>query len=155
MTKQELEKLKEKYIVLENEEDYKAKFYVTLRRNFEKTILCDTYDRYGIKLCHSEVCGEEYDEDGNELPEEERTHVEVIAWNYWDGSNWKSIILDNKFEDNFGWCEADEKDIESVLSELPSTPYIDGINETIETENHEYFYSRYADFQFLCVVDPL
>jgi len=146
ITKKQLEKLQEEFIVLENPKYCgDEKFYIAKRSNFEMMNLCDTYDTYGQPV-DSYDCGCDIkDEDGDV------SHWEVLAYNFWNGSNWATTIIGAA--DMGGIEEASEKDSISILSELPESPYIDGISETIETENHSFFYSRMGDFNWICTVD--
>jgi len=83
-------------------------------------------------------------------------HATCQAWNYWDGSNWKSVITVHEYysSSELGWFEVEEEEAEKILKELPTGyPYIEGIHETVETENFSFFYSRMEDFPWICTVE--
>jgi hypothetical protein len=82
-----------------------------------------------------------------EWERENEGHATCTAWSYWDGSNWKSI------SEELGWSEVDGDLAEKIIKELPDYPYIEGIHETIETENFSFFYSRMEDFPWICTVE--
>jgi len=151
-TTKDKELLKE-YIVLipENHISYE-KYAITSRENFEWMDFCDCYDNYGQQLCHSEVCGsEDVDEYGNDVPKEELEHVQVLAYSYWDGSNWRSVIIDSDCSIPTDYTEEDEESSIKVLREMPDYPYIEGAVKTIETENFSFTATRYASFELFTV----
>lgn len=138
-TKQEL--LKE-FIVLESD-NYTGdeEYFIAKRSNFEWTNTCDIYDFYGQK-CSEENCGCDGEwEDG------EVYHTKNLAWSYWDGRNWKTIVIESD-----GYCDHTEVNQEislKILEEMPEVPYIEKAYKTIETENFAYTCTRYESDPFI------
>ena len=129
-----IDEMRKEFIVLENpawygEHDH---YFVTYRKNFVFMKYSETYNNYGIL---ADV------EEGNDF--------EVEAWTYWNGSNWRSVILGS---DMGGYDEVDEETSTAILAELPEYPYIDGVYTTVKTENFDFFFSRMADFNWYCAV---
>lgn len=83
--------------------------------------------------------------------ENNETHTEVDAWTYWDGRNYRTVILqsDFGFEDV---REIDDEKQDAILSELPENPYTEKPVEQLETENFIFTFSRYADNPWYCEV---
>ncbi len=197
-----IEKLCEKYIVLEKTYENDGYFYITQRSNFKTVNLCDCFDDYGQQIgCYRAKCYSfdnsdcdaeqdclkelyehfniEYSDDDllfnieetisgeNDLlkniekekikefidnwKEENEWHVEVEAWTYWDGRNYRTIILQSDFgiEDV---REIDEEEQEAILTELPENPDIEKPVVQVETENYIFTFSRYASDPFYCSV---
>ena len=152
--------LLDEYIVLIKDEEEDNN--VTLRSNFEKKNLCETYANYGQKvgcenagcyaidnsysdckadfedafekhfqkkitgfslgdLCYDNEEGYYVEMTEKEVvflrkwQEENEAHSECIAWNYWDGRNFKTIVLKN---DNSGYLEYTEADDEQSMQIL-------------------------------------
>jgi len=87
--------------------------------------------------------------------EENEKHFEVNSWEYHDGHNWKSIILNN--ENGLTNCEELEEDdqikiLEIYENEVNGT-YMQGFTETIETENYAFHLSRYQDNPFRATLE--
>jgi len=197
-----IEKLCEKYIVLEKTYENDGYFYITQRNNFETINLCDCFDDYGQPIgCYRSKCysfdnsdsdatkdclkdlyeyfGIKYSDDDllfnikdvlrgenpllqnidkeriNEFvknwQKENESHTEVEAWTFWDGGNYKTLVL----QSDFGYedvREVDEETQEVILSELPDYPYIEKDIEQIETENFIFTFSRYESDPFYCSV---
>ena len=123
----------EDFIVLETERfTGDEKYFITRRSNFERMNLCSTFDSYGQPV-DSYSCG---CEDGEDY------HTGVLAWNYWDGSNWRTIIIE--CDGYVDYTEVDEEISEKILSEMPEVPHVDGTHETIETESFEFTHTRWA-----------
>jgi len=83
--------------------------------------------------------------------EENEHHVLCNAVDYWDGSNWKSIITYNEYCDEFGYDVLDEmnEEVQTIKKELPdSTPYIEGTCLDVKTENYTFSFSRYPSPYF-------
>jgi len=81
-------------------------------------------------------------------------HHEVIAWTYHDSHNFQSCIIED-YEGvgrNIDAEELDEEEQQRILEEMPETPYINGTNKTIETENYFYHFDRWADNPYICHV---
>jgi hypothetical protein len=77
-------------------------------------------------------------------------HMKVVAWTFWDGSNWKTFILrSNTYCDI---VEVDKEIAEKVLSEMPKIPWIDGIIKTIKTKNFSFTFSKYESDPWICSV---
>lgn len=148
MKSQDKQNLLNQYIVIELENDFDVKFAITERSNFTWMNLCDTYDNYGQKVSEYD-CGCENDDDNDD---DEIIHTEVLAWNYWNGSNWRTLIIDCNFSINFEFKEANEETSIEILSEMPDTPYMDGASETIETENYNFIFTRWANDPWICSV---
>jgi len=129
------------YIITENPNpNYygQDQYYIYKRDNFSLMPSCKTFDNNGCMLCHNECCGDDED------------HYEVFAYNYWDGSNWKTIIIGDI--DEGGQPEINDIEADKILSEMPDYPYIDSIAKSIETENYTFNYTRYASAE-ICTVD--
>jgi len=85
--------------------------------------------------------------------EENTSHVECESFNFWDGRNWQSFVIDIDLgEPPVLRLEEDDPVSISILSEMPETPYINGISETIETESWIYTASRMQDDPFIFTV---
>ena len=133
-TNDEIKKLREKYIVVQktNGDD---SFYITERNSFATVNLCDCFDNNGFKI----------------WKENNETHTDVEAWTYWDGCNYKTIIL--RSEMGFGdVIEIDDEKQNAVLSEMPEYPIMNKAIERIETENYMYIFTRFAGDPFHCEV---
>lgn len=113
---------------------------VTLQENFVMTPVCETYGNYGQQNSDECFCADEEKFDGE--------HFEVMAWTYWDGHNWKSIRLDDPSVEEITGTEAEE-----IISEMPGTPFINGVHGTIESEHHFYCYTRNQDDPWIATVD--
>lgn len=137
------------YIVTENPNWYgdNGHYMVYKRSNFDWIPYCCTYDDYGQRNC-SDFCHGEEDENGNPI---DGDHYEVYAYNYWDGSNWKTVVIGDKSE-GFEEEEVDEELANAILAEMPEYPCIDGEYETVETESYTYFFDRYANAS-ICSVE--
>ena len=83
--------------------------------------------------------------------ENNEAHTEVDAWTYWDGCNYKTIILRSEMgiEDVI---EIDDEKQDAILSELPEYPIMNKAIERIETENYMYTFTRFAGDPFHCEV---
>ncbi len=83
--------------------------------------------------------------------ENNEAHTEVDAWTYWDGCNYKTIILRSEMgiEDVI---EIDDEKQDAVLSELPEYPIMNKAIERIETENYLFIFTRFAGDPFHCEV---
>jgi hypothetical protein len=134
--------------ILKNNYAAEKQFYITKKDNFKKTNFCETYSQYGQKIgCYDAGCIiDEENENNND-------HVSCMAWNYWDGRNWQSIILNDLDIENSEWDEVNKEESKKILKEMPETPWIDGIDTTIETENYIFYYCRYSDFPWICTVN--
>lgn len=201
-TKEEIEKLCEKCIVVEKTYGSDGYFFITKKSNFETVNLCECFNNYGHQIgCYDAQCysfdnsdsdafkdclrdlyehlSVEYSDDDlnysieeilegdNDLlvnfhknqidefiknwKEENEWHVEVEAWTYWDGRNYRTIILQSDFgiEDV---REIDEEEQEAILTELPENPDIEKPVVQVETENYIFTFSRYASDPFYCSV---
>ena len=87
----------------------------------------------------------------SEWKERNENHIEVKAWTYWDGHNFKTFVL----EADSGMVDVEELGLEkqeSILSEYPGVPYIEGTLESDETENYVFTFTRWADDPWICSV---
>lgn len=91
--------------ILKNEKDQ----IIATSAKFELMPVSETYDRYGQLIS-----------------EEESGGYDVLAYNYWDGNNWKTIRLEDDY-DSVEWEE---------LSEEESKPYLAAI------ENKEFLHEK-------------
>ena len=83
---------------------------------------------------------------------ENESHVEVIAWTYWDGNNHKTIVLDSESGDRD--MERVNEELEKrILSELPETPRMEGATEIVETASFNFGFSRYQGNPWYCTVE--
>jgi len=113
---------------------------ITKRDNFETISLGDCYNNYGIRV--GDVDEEMYD-------------IEVEAWTYCDGSNFRSLILST--EAGVADVEKVDEELESaILAELPNEPlpseYEEGV-ASVETENYIFSFSQFASDPFYCRVE--
>jgi len=99
----------------------------------------------------SEIDEEKIEEFIKNWQEENESHTEVEAWTYWDGRNYKTIILQSDFGDE-DVREIDEEEQEAILAELPKNPDFEKPIEQVETENYVFTFSRYASDPFYCEV---
>ena len=130
---------KNEYIVVKMVDDRNV-IGITERENFKTVFLGDCYDDYGIKA--GDLYKELYD-------------VEVEAWTYCDGSNFRSLILSTEA----GVADVEEVDEElesAILAELPNEPlpseYEQGV-ASVETENYIFSFSQFASDPFYCRVE--
>ena len=78
-------------------------------------------------------------------------HIQVTAYTYWNGSNWRSITL---YSEYYGETDVREAvNSREILDEMPETPHMDGATATVETENFTYYFSRYASNPWICEVE--
>lgn len=200
-TKEEIEKLCEKCIVVEKTYGSDGYFFITKKSNFETVNLCECFNNYGHQIgCYDAQCysfdnsdsdafkdclrdlyehlSVEYSDDDlnysieeilegdndllvnfhkNQIDEfikkwkdENESHVEVEAWIYWDGSNYKTFILE---ADNELFCDVKElpdEQQEEILSEMPDSPYIENVSAQVETENFIFTFTRFASDPWIC-----
>lgn len=140
-TKITKEDLNNEYIVLEvKNPNHGTEYVITKRDNFKTTPYYETYNNYGINNDSTCCCDWDEEDDG---------HWEVLAWTFSDGSNFKSIIIE---EEQSEFEEVSEKLAEKILKEMPNAPYINGITKTIETKNYSFCFSRYSDNPWICSV---
>lgn len=99
----------------------------------------------------ADVDKEKIDEFIKNWKENNETHTEVDAWTYWDGRNYRTIILqsDFGFEDV---REIDDEKQDAILSELPENQDTEKPIEQVETKNFIFTFSRYASDPFYCSV---
>ena len=93
-----------------------------------------------------------------EWEEENASHTEVKAINYWDGSNWRSIIIENTdgSEDCSFIEEEQEKEILAdleIAGEPFSQDYSHGV-AYIHGEKYRFIFSQYAGFAY-CEAEEL
>jgi len=83
-----------------------------------------------------------------EAKEETEIHYEIECYNYWDGHNYKTLIVGNEHGD-VDLDEVDEDTAKSVIEEYETVNnYCDGATKEVETENYEFFFSSYQDFPY-------
>lgn len=144
-----------KYIVVENPNYYDGeRWFIYEEENFSYMNLCDCYLNGG-KMCHAEVCGLDVDCNGDELPEDEQTHVEVYAHTWWDGSNWRSTIIgssDDGDDSRYDGEEASHMVSTPIIANLPPYPYMDSEYMDIESGGYVYHFTRWAT-GYVCSVD--
>ena len=78
-------------------------------------------------------------------------HTKVIAGTFHDGSNYKSIILENEFCSS-NCVEFDEEESLEIIKEYMSIPYIEKATKTLYSKNFEYRFSLYSDSIAECYV---
>ena len=87
--------------------------------------------------------------------------MDAIYMNYWDGSNWQSIVFaDCEIESPYELLAKDDPEAVEVLAafaRLGGVPYIEGTDteETDEESGHIFYFTRYAGDPWVCRVDPL
>jgi len=120
---------------------------------------CDCYDWYGNTVgCEEAGCWtqEEAEREGERWNgEEEEHHVEVVCIEYWDGHNFKSIILDGDIPAPLEWelLEPDDPEATGILHEYESCKfgeYDAGISRG-QTENFEFIKSKFPGFEIAIV----
>lgn len=88
--------------------------------------------------------------------DENEIHPECKAHTYWDGSNWKSIVIEHEFNAEAGEYEeawGDEDLAEKILQDMPeTTPDFEGAIGRIEGESFDYRFTRYQNDPFFCTV---
>ena len=122
------------YIVTEGTEQGSYKIYD--RDDFELMPYCKTYDRHGVEMW-------------NYFGDEDEDQLEVYACNYFDGSNWQTVIIDDGV--NEGEVELDDIEANKILSEMPDFPSFEGTDESIEIENYTFYFSHYPSAEICSV----
>lgn len=88
--------------------------------------------------------------------ESNESHVQVLAWNYFNGHNWQSIILDDDTSDlEANYEEVESKEAEEILKAFESVQF--GQHErglcTIESGEYIFTHSLFAGDPFLANVE--
>jgi len=157
----DIEKNIQKYIVVRNQNT--DALALTKREDFEECNLCECYDQYGIQWgcfeagCWTEETAEELEKTTGEKWDGQEDHTKVRANTYWDGSNWKSDILDDD-DRGFDWEELSEPDQFLILLDwilncgAPFSIWIEkGGAKTICGAVYGFEYSRYQrDAGYIC-----
>lgn len=108
------------YIVLAKayEDSGQELFYIIRENKFEEKNFCETYDNYGQKLgCENAGC---YSRENSycELEEgEEENHITVKAYDYWNGHNWQSIIIEHEHDLDTDFHRVIEEKEEEILQD--------------------------------------
>ena len=75
------------------------KVVILNEEKFEEKPGCETYDRYGNKVgCANNGCMVEGSEFWTDDSEEE--HYSLTVYEYFDGSNWKTLVVKNDYNDD-------------------------------------------------------
>lgn len=79
------------------------------------------------------------------------SHNEITGWTYHDSHNFKTI----GWGENGSDCEELDNDEQiAILLQMPeSTPYIDGTNADVETEDYIFKFDRWASNPWYCFVE--
>jgi hypothetical protein len=137
----------------------------------EKDFLRDLYDHFGIEYNDDDLAEFDFSDVENglnellsgisqekidsfikEWKEKNEIHTEAIAWTYWDGHNFRSLVMRSDLGEP-DVEEIDDDEEEAILAELPGFPYIEGTTASIETENYIFTFTLWADDPFYCTVE--
>ena len=133
---------KEEWIVVSfpNDES-ESKIRMTRRSNFEKMDFCKAYGNYGVQVdCDDAGC---YNEN----------HTEVTGWNYHDGHNFRTVVLEADWSDQTDCTELDEEEQLAILLQYPGVPHIEGTNVSVETDDYIFHFDRWATNPWTCYVE--
>lgn len=140
--------------------------------NAYKDCLEDLYEHFGIKAGYQyeNICYSDFEDTLNgendlldgikradivsfimDWKDENEQHVEVIAWTYWDGSNFKTFVLDSD-----SWMtDLEELDMDKqkeILADYPGILDINSAELEVDTECYTFKYTRYANDPWICSV---
>lgn len=89
----------------------------------------------------------------NAWKEENESHTKCTAWTYHDSHNFCTAVLSSDL-DKCDCEEIDEDEELEILLQMPeSTPYIAGTNETVEGEDYNFLFDRWATNPWFCYVE--
>lgn len=147
------------YIVVELRNGDKA---IAKRSAFAECNFCECFDDYGNKIgCNVAGCWTE--ETARDLGEEwdgQEEHTKVLANTYWDGSNWRSDVLEDDYHPT-GIVELPEEEQLEILqdwqkaTDCANSVWIEkGGVKTIKGEKYSYTYSLYSrDAGYICYLE--
>lgn len=88
--------------------------------------------------------------------EENESHVQALAWNYFDGNNWRNVILDDDasgFESNYE--EVESKEAKEILKAFDGVEF--GEHEcglcSVKRSSYVFTHSLFANNPFLADVE--
>ncbi len=80
-------------------------------------------------------------------------HTEVVGWIYHDSHNFKTVVLEADFGET-DCVELEEEEQIQILQQMPEkTPYIEGTNTSVETEDFIFHFDRWATNPYFCYVE--
>lgn len=83
------------------------------------------------------------------------SHTQCVAWNYWDGSNHKGIILKSDLFDTECYELEEDEQIE-ILKQMPETaPHMEGATAIWANEEFIYYFTRWANDPWFCSVEKV
>lgn len=143
------------YLLSDIEEKFKVDVEIDNSENDEIYEVCeiDGEDVYEWQEDMKDLNGEEnklalvkkINEFIREWISENTSHTEVTAWNFWNGNNFQSLILNNEFDES-DLEEVDDKLDEQILKEFEDCEWSDWSHgyRRAETENFYFGQSQFA-----------
>lgn len=137
------------------EENFDRELENFLRNSFE--ILADAvfyFNRNGIYDHEIDLTDEQVAEINDAITrfaEENETYTEATYFNYWDGSNYRSIILDSQLDFYPLFEIVDDEFADEIYADFENAVEIEDFNGIIRYEGKEFYHrvSRWQDNPFL------
>jgi len=80
-------------------------------------------------------------------------HAEITGWTYHDSHNFKTVVLSTEFGEP-DCVELDDDEQIKILLQMPeTTPYIEKISTSEETEDYIFSFDRWATNSWFCYVE--
>ena len=119
--------------------DCSTKELVECLQNNNQPDHIDTETFLKIKECYTQFLTKE-------------NHIKIVAYTFFDGSNWKSLTLFSEYYNETDLVELPEKDQIEIISEMPENPEMNQPTVYVETENYVFQYSRHTSYPWICEV---
>lgn len=149
------------YKVIENNKNYdefSPQYYIVNESKISENIqLCTTYNNYGQQIgCHDAGCYSSDNSSCDWKEGEEENHYECTSINYWNGSNWKSFILEYEFDQHDAdgiILDNNNPIVKKILDAFEEYDmYIkNGTHKTEEIDGVEFSNNRYSGFEIATV----
>jgi len=148
-------------IKIEETDTCEKQYLVVMDNQISTGRFCECYDRYGNKIgCYDAACwNEENAEIFGEKWDGETYHTQATYIEYWDGSNFRTFLLDVEGSEQADGELLTENDAvaKQILDQYEETCWSDwraGFRSA-ETENFEFVQSQYAGAFEIATVKPI
>lgn len=144
-TEEEKALLSEFIVIEEVNSDYPSKFILS-RDSFDRMNVCDTYDENGFNVSHTDAgdyCNENSYYEDEDIAAEDEVYTSCIAYNFHDGHNWQTIIIEHDSDEITHKELSSEKQLE-ILKAYESVEFEEsnGLIQEAKTDNFTFYKSR-------------